>query len=165
MAESIFPYKLTAIAPWAWHGLAVPSGTSTLHDIVSDTAMAFSTANALGMAMRSPCLPTSPNYRKHLARIPFKTSLFVGENNRLNRPLARRLNLDYECGMPKQIHTARSSGNIKDYYYIQEVAVGAEFYGCYLHSDPFVIASEVFETEIDKLIVRLGLGRNGVGTS
>ncbi|MCY4672847.1 MAG: hypothetical protein OXD43_03605 [Bacteroidetes bacterium] len=164
MESPVYPYKLTALTPWAWHGLAVPSGTSTLNDIVTDTAMAFATAIALGMSYRSPCLPSSPDYRGHLSVLPFKTSLFIGNrNNRLNRPIARRLNLDAECGLPKRVHDARTSGNIKDYYHIQEVHAGAEFFGSFLHADPLCIAAETYGGQVDHLVVRLGLGRNGVG--
>lgn len=163
MAGTIYTYRLTALTPWAWHGLAVPSGTATLNDIVTDTAMAFATAVALGMTPRSPCLPSSPDYRGHLTALPFKTSLFIGHDNRLNRPLARRLNLDAECGMPPNIEAARKSGNIKDYYHVQEVAAGAVFHGCFLHADPLNIAHEAYGEQIDRLVVRLGLGRTGVG--
>lgn len=160
----VYTYKLTALTPWAWHGLAVPSGTSTLSDVVTDTAMAFATAMALGMGRRSPCLPTAPDYQEHLAVLPFKTSLFIADQgNRLNRPIARRLNLDIECGLPKRVHIARSSGNIKDYYHIQEVRVGAEFYGSFLHADPFHIATQKYGDKVNYLVLRLGLGRNGVG--
>lgn len=143
--------------------MAVPSGTSTLSDIVTDTAVAFATAFALGMGDRSPCLP-SLNYRGHLGALPFKTSLFSGNRyNRLNRPLARRLNLDTECGLPQRVHVARSSGNIKDYYHIQEVLAGAEFHGSFLHSDPLNIAIEKYGNQVKSLVIRLGLGRTGVG--
>ena len=163
MANAIYPYRLTALTPWAWHGLAVPSGTATLNDVVTDTAMAFATATALGMAPRVPCLPGSPSYRTHLAAIPFKASLFLGEGNRLNRPLARRLNLDSECGMPKSIDTARKSGNIKDYYHVQEVAAGSVFDGWFLHGDPLSIALDAYGEARERLVIRLGLGRTGVG--
>ena len=163
MAGAIYTYQLTALTPWAWHGLAVPSGTATLSDVVTDTAIAFATAAALGMTPRSPCLPTAPDYRRHLAVLPFKTSLFMGHDNRLNRPLARRLNLDMECGMPPSIESARKSGNIKDYYHIQEVAAGSVFHGCFMHADPLRIAHDVYGERLDRLVIRLGLGRTGVG--
>ena len=163
MTEAVFPFRLTALSPWAWHGLAVPSGTSTLNDVVTDTAMAFATAAALGMMPRSPCLPSAPDYARHLAALPFRTTLFLGRDNRLNRPLARRLNLDAECGMPRSVHDARNSGNIKDYYHIQEVAPGAEFHGSFLHADPLRMAFEAYGERRDRIVVRLGLGRNGVG--
>ena len=163
MPAGIFTYKLTALTPWSWHGLAVPSGTATLNDVVTDTAMAFATAAALGMVCRSPCLPITAHYRDHLAALPFKTSLFTGHGNRLNRPLARRLNLDVECGMPTAIDTARKSGNIKDYYHIQEVAVGSVFYGNFLHADPLRIVQEAYGEYPERLVVRLGLGRTGAG--
>lgn len=163
MAEAVFPFRLTALSPWAWHGLAVPSGTSTLNDVVTDTAMAFATAAALGMMPRSPCLPSAPDYPGHLAALPFRTTLFLGHDNRLNRPLARRLNLDAECGMPKSVHDARNSGNIKDYYHVQEVAAGAVFHGTFLHADPLRMAFEAYGERRNRLVVRLGLGRNGVG--
>ena len=163
MSEAVFPFRLTALSPWAWHGLAVPSGTSTLNDVVTDTAMAFGTAAALGMTPRSPCLPSAPDYRGHVAALPFKTTLFLGHDNRLNRPLARRLNLDAESGMPKSVDDARKSGNIKDYYHIQEVAAGSVFHGCFLHADPLRIAHEAYGARTERLVIRLGLGRNGVG--
>lgn len=163
MTHPIFPFRLTALSPWAWHGLAVPSGTATLNDVVTDTAVAFATAAALGMTPRSPCLSSPPDYRNHLATLPFKATLFVGHENRLNRPSARRLNLDAECGMPAGVHAARSSGNIKDFFYVQEVAAGSVFHGCFLHADPLRIAQEVYAEMTDRLVVRLGRGRNGVG--
>ena len=163
MSEGIFGFRLTALSPWAWHGLAVPSGTATLNDVVTDTAMAFGTACALGMMSRSPCLPSTPDYRSHLAALPFKTTVFLGADNRLNRPLARRLNLDAECGIPKSVHDARNFGNIKDYYHIQEVAAGSVFYGCFLHADPLQIAHQVYGERIERMVIRLGLGRNGAG--
>lgn len=163
MASDVFPFRLRALSPWAWHGLAVPSGTATLNDLVTDTAMAFAVAAALGMMPRWPCLPSTPDYRTHVAALPFKTAIFLGNDNRLNRPLARRLNLDVECGMPTSIHAARTSGNIKDYYHTQEVAAGAVFYGCFLHGDPLRIAREAYGEPLERLVVRLGLGRNGVG--
>lgn len=163
MAHDVFPFQLKALSPWAWHGLAVPSGTATLNDVVTDTAIAFATAAALGMMPRRPCLWSTPDYRNHVAALPFKTTLFLGYENRLNRPLARRLNLDVECGMPTRIHDARNSGNIKDYYHIQEVAAGAVFYGCFLHTDPLRIARDAYGEAVDRLVVRLGLGRNGMG--
>ncbi len=96
--------------------------------------------------------------------LPFKTSLFIGDRgNRLNRPIARRLNLDAECGLPEQVRNARDSGNIKDYYHIQEVLAGARFSGSFLHSDPLYLASEAYGFPVKHLIVRLGIGRNGVG--
>ena len=163
MAEGVVPLRLRALSPWAWHGLAVPSGTATLNDVVTDAAMALATAAALGMMPRAPCLPPTPDYRRHLAALPFRTTLFQGQGNRLNRPLARRLNLDAECGMPTSVHSARTSGNIKDYYHIQEVAAGSVFSGCFLHADPLLIAQEIYGLPVDRLVVRLGLGRNGVG--
>ena len=156
-------YTLTALSPWAWHGLAVQSGTTTLNDVVNDTAVSFATACALGMSWRSPCLPCDADYRNHLANIPFKTSLFLGHGNKLNRPLAKRLNLDFECGIQMSIHHARNSGNIKDYFYIQEVSVGSKFHGYFLHADPLQIAEQAYNQRIDQLVVRLGLGRSGIG--
>lgn len=163
MASDVFPFRLTALSPWAWHGLAVPSGTATLNDVVTDTAMAFAVAAALGMMPRWPCLPSTPDYRTHVAVLPFKTTLFLGHDNRLNRPIARRLNLDVECGMPTSIHSARTSGNIKDFYHIQEVAAGAVFYGSFLHADPLRIGQDAYGEPLERLTIRLGLGRNGVG--
>ena len=161
--DSVYAYRLTALAPWAWHGIAVPSGTATLEDVVTDTAIAFAAAAALGMAPRAPCLPNTPDYRAHLAALPFRASLFLGHDNRLHRPLARRLNLDAECGMPTAVETARKSGNIKDYFHIQEVAAGAVFQGCFLRADPLRIAEEFYGERLSRLVVRLGLGRVGMG--
>ncbi len=161
--RGIYAYKLTALTPWAWHGLATPSGTATLNDIVTDTAMAFGAASALGMAPRAPCLPTAPDYRAHLAALPFRTSLFVGQGNPLHRPLARRLNLDAECGMPATVERARKSGNVKDYFHIQEVSTGAVFHGCFLRSDPLRFAEDAYGERPSQLVVRLGLGRVGMG--
>ena len=65
--------------------------------------MAFATAAALGMTPRF-ALPANgnPTIAAIWPALPFKTSLFMGHDNKLNRPLARRLNLDMECGMPSE---------------------------------------------------------------
>ena len=65
--------------------------------------------------------------------------------------------------MPPSIESARKSGNIKDYYHIQEVAVGSIFHGCFLHADPLRLAYDAYGEQPDRLVVRLGLGRTGVG--
>lgn len=163
MPDGIYAYKLTALAPWAWHGLAAPSGTATLNDVVTDTAVAFAAAAALGMAPRAPCLPSAPDYAAHLAGLPFRTSLFMGRGNGLLRPLARRLNLDAECGLPAAVDNARKSGNIKDYFHVQEVAPGATFHGFFLLRDPLRLAEEAYGEGVPRLVVRLGLGRAGMG--
>ena len=98
-----------------------------------------------------------------MASIPFKPSLFCGSGNRLNRPLARRLNLDAEGGLPASINRATTSGNIKNYFHVQEVAVGSMFRGVFLHADPLALAEKVYGEKLDRLVVRLGLGRVGVG--
>jgi hypothetical protein len=150
------------LTPFAYHSLAVPSGTATIPELIGDRAMGFAVAAALGALRASPVLPTR-DYAAHMRALPLLASVFenVGEPQLL-RPLACRLNLDTEGGMPKRIMDATSTGNLKTYYFIQEVPPRAVFHGAVFGRDPFALASEAAGQPIEDLIVRIGLRRAGL---
>jgi hypothetical protein len=150
------------LTPFAYHSLAVPSGTATIPELIGDRAIAFAVAAALGALRASPVLP-SRDYAAHMRALPLLASVFesVGEP-RLLRPLACRLNLDTEGGMPKRIMDATGTGNLKTYYFIQEVPPRTVFQGAVFGRDPFALASEAAGQPVEDLIVRIGLGRAGL---
>ncbi len=146
------------LTPFAYHSLAVQSGTATLPELISDRAVAFGLAAALGMTAAQVAMPAK-NYRHHLASMPWRTSVFLTESPTLLSPLARRLNLDAEAGFQKKTQDAAKKGNLKDFFYIQEVPPYQVFTGVIFGLegfDPFEYAQE------DELVIRMGLHRNGM---
>jgi hypothetical protein len=95
--------------------------------------------------------------------LPLLASIFesVGEP-KLLRPLACRLNLDTEGGMPKRIMDATWTGNLKTYYFIQEVPPQTVFEGAVFGADPFALASEAVGQPVKDLVIRIGLRRAGL---
>lgn len=156
-----FGVRATLLTPLAYHGLMVQGGSATVADLLSDTAVAFAMAAALGWMPATPGLPVTPDYRSHLAAMPFRTSLFlpaaVGPSPVLMPPQARKMTIDIEGGRPSRLATVVDSGNVKDYYTIQAVAPGAVYEGVLAASvSPFP------RQENGRLVVRMGLGRQTV---
>lgn len=146
------------LTPFAYHSLMVQSGTATLPELIGDRALAFGLAVTLGMTAGRVGLPPK-DYRGHLGSMPYRTSVFVTENPRLLPPLARRHNLDGEAGFQKKIQDVAKKGNLKDFFYTQEVPPGQVFRGAIFGLDgfdPFTEASQ------DELVVRIGLHRGGM---
>lgn len=146
--------KATTLTPFAYHSLMVPSGTATLPELIGDRAMAFAMAATLGMLNRSPALPAK-DYRQHLAAMPFRSSVFTTDMPKLLPPLVRRLNLDAEAGLKKNIADAAKKGNMKDFFRTQEVPPYQVFFGAVFGMDPFVDGRK-------DLVVRIGLHRSGM---
>ncbi|WP_207683080.1 hypothetical protein [Desulfonema magnum] len=146
------------LTPFAYHSLMVQSGTATLPELIGDRAVAFGLAAALGMTAARVALPKK-NYQKHLAAMPFRTSVFTTETPRLLAPLTRRLNLDAEAGLQKKVQDVAKKGNLKDFFRIQEVPPGQVFNGAVFGLDgfdPFKYADQ------EKLVIRVGLHRSGM---
>ncbi|RLC07731.1 MAG: hypothetical protein DRI57_25405 [Deltaproteobacteria bacterium] len=136
----------------------VQSGTATLPELLGDRAVAFGLAAALGMTAARVGLPKK-NYRKHLAAMPYRTSVFTTDTPRLLPPLTRRLNLDAEAGLQKKIQDVAKKGNLKDFFRIQEIPPDQIFKGAVFGLDgfdPFEYAGQ------EKLIIRVGLHRGGM---
>ena len=146
------------LSPFEYHSLMVQSGTATLPELLGDRAVAFGLAAALGMTAARVGLPKK-NYRKHLAAMPYRTSVFTTDTPRLLPPLTRRLNLDAEAGLQKKIQDVAKKGNLKDFFRIQEIPPDQIFKGAVFGLDgfdPFEYAGQ------EKLIIRVGLHRGGM---
>ena len=152
--------KATLLTPMAYHGLMADGGSSTIADLLSDKAMAFAVAESLGWMAAGAGLPSRPDYRKHLGSMPYRTSLFLprgGENSpRLGLPQARKLNIDAEGGRPSSLAGVTGSGNVKDYFTIQETLPGATYEGVLWWKDG--VPNEL----PDAWVVRMGLGRQAM---
>lgn len=146
------------LTPFAYHSLMVQSGTATLPELIGDRALAFGLAVTLGMAAARVALPPK-DYRNHVAAMPYRTSILTAETPRLLTPLARRLNLDAECGFQKKIQDVAKKGNLKDFFYTQEVPPGQLFRGAIFGLDGF---NPFTEAGRDCLVFRVGLHRGGM---
>jgi hypothetical protein len=146
------------LTPFAYHSLMVQSGTATLPELISDRAIAFGLAATLGMTAARTGLPEK-NYRTHLCAMPYRSSVFITDEPRLLPPLTRRLNLDAEAGLQKKIQDVAKKGNLKDFFYTQEVPPGQLFRGALFGLngfDPFEFTGE------EELLIRVGLHRHGM---
>ena len=153
--------KATVLSPCHYHALAVPSGTATQPDFLTDRQMSFALGAALGCLAPSPALPRK-DYRTHLGALPFLASVFEASEPRLLPPLARRLNLDDEAGLSKAVLDATFSGNLKTYFFIQEVPPGVEYYGAVFGADPFALASRAEGRPCREIVVRTGRHLGGL---
>lgn len=146
------------LTPFAYHSLAVQSGSATLPELISDRAAAFGIAAALGMTAARVGLPKK-NYKKHLSAMPYRTSVFMTDTPKLLPPLTRRLNLDAEGGYPQKIQGVAKRGNLKDFFHTQEVPPDQIFRGIVFGLkgfDPFSQAGT------EELVIRVGLHRSGM---
>lgn len=158
MSALIVAVDAETLTPFAYHSLMVQNGTATLPELIGDRAAAFGLALTLGMTAAQVGLP-SKDYRGHLEAMPYRTSVFVTDTPRLLTPLARRLNLDAEGGLQKKIQDVAKKGNLKDFFYTQEVPQGQVFRGAVFGLDGF---DPFEETSRDELVVRIGLHRGGM---
>jgi len=155
MKATVVPLRATTLTPFAYHSLMVQDGTATLPELIGDRALAFALASTLGWMAARVVLPPK-DYRRHLAALPYRTSLLTTDAPRLLPPLTRRLNLDGEAGMQKKLNDVTSKGNLKTFFHIQEVPPGQTFRGAIFGLDPFTTAGE------KTLVIRIGLHRGGM---
>jgi hypothetical protein len=153
--------RATVLAPFYYHSVAVPSGTATLPDFIGDRAMSFAIAAGLGCLSRSPALPEM-NYLKHMSALPGLASLFETDEPRLMRPLGKRLNIDAELGFSKPIQDATSTGNLKTWFFVQEIPVETVYHGAYFGVDPFELASESEGRPVSNIHIRVGRHLSGL---
>jgi hypothetical protein len=149
------------LSPFHYHSLAVPSGTATQPEYLTDRQLSFALGAALGCLSSSLALPAK-DYLAHLSTFPFLASVFETVDPRLLPPLARRLNLDDEAGLTKNIQDATSTGNLKTYFFIQEVPPGVVFEGAVFGADPFVLAAEAEGRPVREIVVRTGRHLSGL---
>ena len=155
MEPIITGIQAQTLAPFAYHSLMVQSGTATLPELISDHALMFGLAAALGMMRNSVCLPKK-DYRRDLTAMPWRASVLTTDSPRLLPPVARRLNLDEEGGLKQKLYAVTSKGNLKTYFFTQEVPPGVVFNGTLFGFDPFAWSGQ------DELVIRIGLHRNGM---
>lgn len=155
MKSIITGIQAETLTPFAYHSLMVQSGTATLPELVSDHALMFGLAATLGMMRNSVCLPDK-DYRRDLDAMPWRASVLTTDNPRLLPPVARRLNLDEEGGMKQKLYAVTSKGNLKTYFFTQEVPPGVVFNGALFGFDPFAYSGQ------DELVIRIGLHRSGM---
>jgi hypothetical protein len=153
--------KATVLAPFHYHSLAVQGGTATQPRFLTDRQVSFALGAALGCLSTSLALPRK-DYRSHLAALPFLASVFETATPQLLPPLARRLNLDDEAGLTKAVQDATSTGNLKTYFFIQEVPPGVVYEGAVFGADPFALAAEAEGRISSEIIVRTGRHLGGL---
>ncbi|MCG5525954.1 hypothetical protein LRB11_13600 [Ectothiorhodospira haloalkaliphila] len=124
--------------------------------------MSYALAGALGALAPSAALPQQKDYRRDLEALPWLCSAFETRNPRLMPAIGKRLNLDTEGGYPKKIMDATGTGNLKTWFYIQEVPPGIRYYGAIFGPDPFRMASKIEGREVDEIIVRTGRHLGGI---
>jgi hypothetical protein len=147
--------RATTLTPFAYHSLAVQGGSATLPELISDNALCFGLANALGYA-RAWCALPPKDYRRDLLAMPWRASVLTTDRPRLLPPIARRLNLEEEGGFQKKLRDVVSKGNLKQFWTIQEVPPTVVFRGALFGPDPFA------EIGADRIVIRIGLHRNGM---
>ncbi|MEN8128902.1 MAG: hypothetical protein ABFS45_01630 [Pseudomonadota bacterium] len=155
MKPIITGIQAETLTPFAYHSLMVQSGTATLPELVSDHALMFGLAATLGMMRNSVCLPEK-DYRRDLDVMPWRASMLTTNSPRLLPPVARRLNLDEEGGLKQKLYAVTSKGNLKTYFFTQEVPPSVTFMGALFGFDPFAWSGQ------DELVIRIGLHRNGM---
>lgn len=153
MKPTLIAFRGETLTPFYYHGVYVPDGSATCPDVLSDTALCFALAHALG------CPPTTalrarPNYLEDLKRLPWRASLALGPNNRNLGPVRHIIDVEREGGYSTAMQKAMGSGLYKKTFYVHEVAPGAEYHGVLFGPDPFVVDKTI--------IVRIGVGRTGL---
>lgn len=153
MNATITAFRAETLTPFYYHGLYVPDGAATHPDVISDTALCFALAYALGMPP-TPRLRTQPDYREDLRRLPWRASLALGSGNRNLGPVRHIIDVEREGGYPVAMQKFMASGLFKKTFYVYEVAPGATYQGILYGPDPFGFGKE--------LILRVGVGRLGM---
>lgn len=152
MKATVTAFRAEILTPFYYHGLYAVDGAATHPDVISDTALCFALAYALGMPP-TPHLRTQPNYLEDLRHLPWRASLALGSNRTLG-PVRHIIDVEREGGYPVKMQKAMASGLYKKTFYVHEVAPGAIYRGILYGPDPFRLDKE--------LIVRVGVGRLGM---
>lgn len=153
--------RAVTLTPFHYHSLAVPSGTATLAAYLADRSMSYALAGALGSLRPSVCLPEK-GYLRDMRAMTWLCSAFEAENPRLLPPMGKKLNLDTEGGFQKRIMDATETGNLKTWFYVQEVPQDVIYHGAIFGPDPFEMISEIEGREVDEIIVRTGRHLGGL---
>ena len=154
--------RAETLTPFHYHSLAVQGGTATLSTFLADRSMSYALTGAMGGLRPSACLPISKDYAGDLRSMTWLCSAFEAENPRLLAPLGTRLNLDTEGGYQKRVMDATGTGNLKTWFYIQEVPQGVVYHGAIFGPDPFDMASEAEGRPVEEIIIRTGRHLGGI---
>ena len=146
--------RATLLTPLYYHGVYVPDGSATEPHILTDTAMVFALAAALGCSP-TRFLRTVPDYKTDLKKIPWRATLFLSRNAHLMAPVRHIIDTDREGGNTETMQSNMASGNFKKTFYVHEVAPGAVYFGA-------LYGPEFFTTEMEEVVVRMGVGRTGM---
>ena len=155
------PVRLETLTAHHYQSLAIPSGVASLSTHMADRSVAYGLASAFGGLSRSVALPQK-DYRRDFAAMTWLASVFEAKEPKLMRPQGRRLNLDQEGGYQKSIQDATGTGNLKSWFFIQEIPPNTTYYGAVFGLDPFVLASEVEGTDVRCIVFRVGRHRGGL---
>ncbi len=155
MAVPAVAVKATVLSPFYYHSLAVPSGTASLPDFLTDRSLSFAIGAALGALCAAPALPRK-DYGAHLRALPALASVFETTTPALLPPLLKRLNLDGEGGLQKSVQDATSTGNLKTYFFVQEILPGVVYTGAVFGADPFELVSRAEGRRTPRLVLRTG---------
>jgi hypothetical protein len=155
------PVELRTLSPFHYHSFVVPSGTATMTGFLVDRSTAYALANAMGALAASPALPEK-DYARDLHVLPWLFSMLESGSNRLLPPSGRRLNLDQEGGYGEKIQAATGTGNLKSWYFVQEVPPGTVYRGVVFGPDPFALASEAAGAPVDDIVMRTGCHLGGL---
>jgi len=151
----------TTLTPFHNHTHATPSGTATGARFMADRSMSYALAGAMGALYGSPALFTT-NYLRDMAALPWLCSMFETDTPRLLPPMGRRLNIEHEGGYSAKIQSATGTGNLKTWFFIQEVPPGQVFHGAVFGPDPFAMASSAAGKKIETIVVRTGRHLGGL---
>jgi len=155
------PIELTTLTPFHYHSFAVPSGTATMTGFMADRSASYALAGAMGALAASPGLPRK-DYARDLAALPFLFSILESGSNRLLPPSGRRFNLDEEGGYGERVQLATATGNLKTWYFVQEVPPDVTYRGVVFGPDPFALASEAAGEAVDTIVMRTGRHLSGL---
>ncbi|MCY4227405.1 MAG: hypothetical protein OXF20_06900 [Gammaproteobacteria bacterium] len=155
------PVRLKMLSPHHYQSLAIPSGVSSLSTHLADRSVVYGLSGAFGSLNPSVALPWK-DYRRDFSSALWFASVFETITPRLMRPQGRRLNLDQEGGFQKSIQTAIGTGNLKSWFFIQEIPPYVDYHGAVFGPDPFKMASEIEQKEVLHIIFRMGRHRGGI---
>lgn len=161
-APQVTAVRATTLTPLHYHSLAVPSGSATIAGFLSDRSMSYALAGAMGALAASAALPLRKDYHRDLSALPWMASVFSARSPQLLPRIGKRLNLDTEGGYTKKIMDATGTGNLKTWFFIQEIAPGVIYDGAVFGPDPFAMAAEVEGRPVERLILRTGRHLSGL---
>lgn len=157
----VTPVELTTLSPFHHHSFVVPSGSATMTGFLPDRSMAYALANAMGALAASPALPEK-DYARDLRALPWLFSVLQSGSSRLLPPSGRRLNLDYEGGYGEKIQFATGTGNLKSWFFVQEVPPDTLYRGVVFGPDPFEVASQAAGAPVGDIVMRIGRHLGGL---